>query len=192
MLNIQLTDGSPVYRMLANQRSQYPIHIAAQSRVGQPETLGALHERQPECFQLADSGGMTGLHYACQRTNDVSQVRTILSYKKDNISQTNKDGLTALDLVSRRGQITDQSEGLFAIEPDQQANIIKLLQNNGGQPGTVAETVPRSDLQYNFSEERSSTTQPPGQSYEDHLASQVLSEFPELSGLLEQIVEEHH
>ena len=167
-----------------------------QNQRNQPATIRLLYQALPASLSLTDDYGMTPLHYACQRTTDVSLVRTILSYKKDNISQTNKDGLTALDLVSRRGQVTDQSEGLFAIEPEQQANIIKLLQNNGGQSGrvagTVARTVPRSDLHYNIPEERSSTTQPPGQSYEDHLASQVLSEFPELSGLLEQIVEGNH
>ena len=160
--------------MLANQRGQYPLHIAAQSRANQPESLAALHERMPECFQVGDSAGMTALHYACQRTNDVWLVRTILSYKKDNISQQNSHGLTALDLVSRRGQVTDQRAGLFSIDQDQQANIIKLIQNNGGLSGTV------------------SGTEVTGPSYEDHMASQVLSEFPELSGLLEQIFEENY
>ena len=189
LLNIKLTDGTAVYRMLANQRSQYPLHIAAQSRANQPETLAALQERMPECFHLGDTDGMTALHYACQRTNDAELVRTILSYKKDNISQPNLHGLTPLDLVRRRGQLTDQRAGLFSIEPDQQANICKLLQNNGALPAT---------LSVSESEEKSSsglvleTQAPGGQSYEDHLASQVLSEFPELSGLLEQVLEEHH
>ena len=178
-----------MYRMLANQRSQYPVHIAAQSRANQPETLAALHERMPECFQVSDSEGMTALHYACQRTNDASLVTTILSYKKDNISQPSSQGLTALDLVSRRGQTTDQRAGLFSIDPVQQANIVKIIQNNGGQSGRVS----GSNLENNCTEERSSTTQiQTGQTYEDHLASQVLSEFPELSGLLEQILEENH
>ena len=195
MLDIKLTDGTAVYRMLGNLRSQYPIHIAAQSKANQPQTLAALHERMADCFQVGDSDGMTALHYAAQRTNSVSLVNTILSYKKDNISQPNLHGLTALDLVRRRGQITDQRAGLFSIDPDQQANIINLLQNNGAQSGTASGTVSESrpNLENKFPEDRSSTTQPTGQqSYEDHLASQVLSEFPELSGLLEQVLEEHH
>ena len=149
----------------------------------------------PECFSLGDTDGMTALHYACQRTNDAELVRTILSYKKDNISQPNLHGLTPLDLVRRRSQLTDQRAGLFSIEPDQQANIIKLLQNNGARPATLSVSESESELE---SGERSSsgpilaTQATGGQSYEDHLASQVLSEFPELSGLLEQVLEEHH
>ena len=183
--------------MLGNMRNQYPLHIAAQSRANQPETLAALQERMPECFHLADTDGMTALHYACQRTNDVELVRTILSYKKDNISQPNLQGVTPLDLVRRRSQLTDQRAGLFSIEPDQQANICKLLLNNGAQSGTGSVSVSQSESE-SESEERSSsapmlaTQAAGGQSYEDHLASQVLSEFPELSGLLEQILEEHH
>ena len=121
--------------------------------------------------------------------------------------------------------MTDQRAGLFSIDPDQQANIIKLLQNNGGTSGTASrpgsatssetvsetvflqnnggqsgtssgtssETESRPNLGNKFPEDRSRTTLPTGQqSYEDHLASQVLSEFPELSGLLEQVLEEHH
>ena len=183
--------------MLANQRSQYPVHIAAQSRTNQPQTLAALHERMPECFQVGDTDGMTALHYAAQRTNDVWLVRTILSYKKDNISQPNSHGLTALDLVRRRGQLTDHRAGLFSVDPETRADIIKLIQNNGGQSGPVSGPATRSNIEANVPEERSTTTpvlatQPPSQSYEDHLASQVLSEFPELSGLLEQILEEDH
>ena len=75
----------------------------------------------PKSFEVMDDEGMTALHYA---------------YKKDNINVINKDGLSTLDLISRRGQIASQSQGLFPIERAQQQEIIKLIKNNGGTVGS--------------------------------------------------------
>jgi len=82
---------------------------------------------------------MTSLHYACQRTTDVELVRTVLSHKKNNINARTKDGLTALDLITRRCESTTQTLGLFAIEASQQAEIVLLVKNNGGKSGMVPE-----------------------------------------------------
>ena len=170
--------------MLPNLKRQHPIHIACQSREDQPQTLVALHQRweDRDCFSLSDSDGMSPLHHACQRTNHVDLVTSILSYKKDNINTTNLKGMTALDLVSRRGQETDQRLGLHPIDPCQQANIIKLLKNNGAKSSQQVTTTTSSSSS-------SSSSPPQPQSYEDQMASQVLQEFPELSGLLEQFID---
>merc|ERR1739846_304320 len=87
----------------------------------------------PRAFEVVDDDGMTALHYACQRTTDVELVREVLSHKKDNINATTKDGLTALDLITRRCSPTTQTLGLFAIEQHQRAEMIGLIRNNGGR-----------------------------------------------------------
>merc|ERR1711970_604799 len=112
------------------------MHIATQSVKNQPGTIRLLHQHMPRSFEILDDDGMTALHYACQRTTDVELVRTVLSYKKDNINVITKDGLTALDLISQRTQVTTQSQGMFAIEPKQQEEIVQLIRNNGGKSGT--------------------------------------------------------
>jgi hypothetical protein len=133
LLNMQLTDGTKIFTMIANSKKQFPMHIATQSVRNQPGTIRLLHQHMPRAFEVVDDDGMTALHYACQRTTDVELVREVLSHKKDNINSTTKDGLTALDLITRRCSSTTQTLGLFAIEPKQQAEIIGLIRNNGGR-----------------------------------------------------------
>ena len=135
LLDLCLSDGSKMFNLLPNSRKQYPMHIAAQSLKNQPETIKLLYENKQKSFEVMDDEGMTALHYACQRSTDVELVRTILSYKKDNINVINKDGLSALDLISRRSSVTAESQGLFLIEKIQQQEIIKLIKNNGGTTG---------------------------------------------------------
>ena len=112
------------------------MHIATQNVKNQPETIKILVQAMPWSFEAMDDNRMTALHYACQRTTDVALVRTVLSYKKDNINVITKDRLTALDLISQRTQVTTQSKGMFAIEPKQQEEIVQLIRNNGGKSGT--------------------------------------------------------
>ena len=135
LLNLRLSDGSKMFEIIANSKKQYPMHIAAQSLTNQPETIRILYENMQKSFEVMDDNGMTALHYACQRSTDVELVRTILSYKKDNINVITKDGLSALDLISRRSSVTTQSIGMFAIEKTKQEELIKLLINNGGKTG---------------------------------------------------------
>jgi len=92
-----------------------------------------------------DADGMTPLHFACQRTSDVAMVATILSYKKDNINQARRDGLTPLDLIIRRSSSSSchqseqeqqqQQQLIFPIDSVGRMEIIKLLKNNGGRSG---------------------------------------------------------
>merc|ERR1719350_1548014 len=74
---------------------------------------------------------MTALHYACQRSNDITSISTILSYHKDNINAVSKDGLTALDLLTRRDVIGG------GLSQHQQCDMVKLIKNNGGKSGGV-------------------------------------------------------
>lgn len=82
LLSLRLTDWSPLVRMLPNLKHQFPVHIAAQSKDCQLETLRTIHESMNNCFEVCDNDGMTALHYACQRSNDVVSISTILSYHK--------------------------------------------------------------------------------------------------------------
>ena len=136
LLDMRLTDGTKVFNIISNSKKQFPMHIATQNVKNQPETIKILVQAMPRSFEAMDDNGMTALHYACQRTTDVELVRTVLSYKKDNINVITKDGLTALDLISQRTQVTTQSQGMFAIEPKQQEEIVQLITNNGGKSGT--------------------------------------------------------
>ena len=95
LLEMQLIDGTKVFNITANSKKQFPMHIAVQNVRNQPETFRILHRHLPRSFELLDDDGMTALHYACQRTTDVELVRTVLSYKKDNINMLNRDGLSA-------------------------------------------------------------------------------------------------
>ena len=244
LLNIRLTDGSPLVRMLPNLKKQYPIHIAAQSKESQPLTMKALHDNMTNCFDVTDSDGKTALHYACQRSKDINTINCILSYNKDNINAACKDGFTALDYVSVRDNITNVSIGLYDLNTQMKIEMIKLLKNNGGRIASESFQI-NSELHpddgersvvslspsassSNSSESLEPSTDPflvsldqpspadvdspltnqsPGptsvsgsdqpttsssdaHSYEEELASQVLTEFPELSGLLEQIIDE--
>merc|ERR1712142_587561 len=121
--------------MIANSKKQFPMHIATQSARNQPGTIRLLYQHMPRAFEAVDDDGMTALHYACQRTTDVELVRTVLSYKKDNLNVRNKDGLTALDLISQRTRVTTQTQGMFAIEQKDQEEIMQLIRNNGGKSG---------------------------------------------------------
>jgi len=143
LLDMQLTDGTKIFTMIANSKKQFPMHIATQSVRNQPATIRLLHQHMPRAFEVVDDDGMTALHYACQRTTDVELVREVLSHKKDNINATTKDGLTALDLITRRCASTTQTLGLFAIEQQQQAEMITLIRNNGGRSTIHPEPRPR-------------------------------------------------
>ena len=90
ILGMKLTDGTKVFTIVPNSKKQFPMHIATQNIKNQPETIKILNQAMPRSFEVVDDDGMTALHYACQRTNDVNLVRTILSYKKDNINQCNR------------------------------------------------------------------------------------------------------
>ena len=105
LLGMQLTDGTKVFSIVSNSKKQFPMHIAVQNVRNQAETIKLLYQAMPRSFEAEDDDGMTALHYACQRTQDVSLVATILSYKKDNINVKNRDGMTALDLVITRTQV---------------------------------------------------------------------------------------
>jgi hypothetical protein len=137
LLNMRLTDGTKVFNIVSNSKKQFPMHIATQNVKNQPETIRILFQSMSRSFEILDDDGMTALHYACQRTTDVELVRTVLSYKKDNINVRTKDGLTALDLISQRTRVTTQSQGMFAIELKPQEEIVQLIQNNGGKSGSM-------------------------------------------------------
>ena len=143
LFGVRLTDGSPLVRMVANLKTQYPVHIAAQSKVCQPATLRLLHHNMANCFEVADHDGMTALHYACQRCDDSATVSTILSCNKENINLVSRDGLTALDLVSRRGEAT-----MFSVCPQQKLEMVQLLLKNGGKSGAeMAHLEPETRIQ---------------------------------------------
>ena len=246
LLDMRLTDGTKIFSIVSNSKRQFPLHIATQNIKNQPETIKILYGAMPRCFELVDDDGMSALHYACQRSTDVNLVRTILSYKKDNINICNRDGMTAVDLVMARTQVTTQTKGMFAIELLQQEEIAQLLRNNGGvsslelaqsrncveqsqfysPPLSVSpqaspyshQTSPRTEsldsqslgsvgsYQQSFSPDSVNLGSPqyqgspynypdsPGQqaglSYEDQIATQILSEFPEITNVLGQILDE--
>ena len=145
LFGVRLTDGSPLVRMVANLKTQYPVHIAAQSKVCQPATLRLLHHNMANCFEVADHDGMTALHYACQRCDDSATVSTILSFNKENINLVSRDGLTALDHVSRRGEVT-----IFSVRPQHKLEMVQLLRNNGGKSGAeMAHLYPETRIQIN-------------------------------------------
>lgn len=133
LLAMRLTDNTRVFSVGFNSKKQQPMHIVAQSKSNQPETIAILHQAFNRSFDSQDDDGMTPLHYACQRTGDSAMVQTILSYKKDNINAPRKDGLTALDLVTLRPTSSCEGQGVFEIEYGVQLEIIKLLKNNGGK-----------------------------------------------------------
>ena len=135
LLNMKLIDGTKIFSIVSNSKKQFPMHIAVQHQKNQPETIKTLHQAMNRSFEVADDDGMTALHYACQRTSDVSLVGTILSYKKDNINLCSRDGLTALDLVLSRSQVNASTKGMFAIETRDQDEIVQLMRNNGAKTG---------------------------------------------------------
>jgi len=193
----------------------------------------------PRSFEVVDDDGMSALHYACQRSTDVDLVRTILSYKKDNINLFNRDGLTAADLVMTRTQVTAQTKGMFGIDLIQQEEILQLLRNNGaksshelaqnincveqsqfyspqGSPYSN-QTSPRTESldqsigsvasyiqtfspdsvnlggqspQYQGSPYNYPDSPDQHLSYEDQIATQILTEFPEITNVLGQILDE--
>ena len=106
LLNMRLTDGTKVFDKISNSKKQLPMHIATQNVKSQPETIKILVQAMPQSFEAMDDNRMTALHYACQRKTDVALVRTVLSYKKVNINVITKDGLTALNMISQRTQVT--------------------------------------------------------------------------------------
>jgi len=250
LLDMKLTDGTKIFSIVSNSKKQFPMHIATQNVKNQPETIKILYGALPRSFEVVDDDGMSALHYACQRSTDVDLVRTILSYKKDNINICNRDGVTALDLVMARTLLTAQTKGMFGIELAQQDEIVQLLRNNGaktslevlhsrscveqsqfyspplssspeGSPYSC-QTSPRTESLDNQSIGSVSSYQqtfspdsvnlggqspqyqgspynytypdsPPQQgelSYEDQIATQILTEFPEITNVLGQILEE--
>jgi len=243
LLDMKLSDGTNIFSIVSNSKKQFPMHIATQNIKNQPETIKILHGAMPRSFEVVDDDGMSALHYACQRSTDVDLVRTILSYKKDNINICNRDGVTAMDLVMARTQVTAQTKGMFGIDLVQQEEIIQLLRNNGGKtslevarcveqsqfyspPLSVSpqspyscQTSPRtesldqsvgsvSSYQQTFSPDSvnlggqspqyqgspynypDSPAQHGLQSYEDQIATQILTEFPEITNVLGQILDE--
>jgi len=177
LLDMQLTDGTKIFTMIANSKKQFPMHIATQSVRNQPGTIRLLHQHMPRAFEVVDDDDMTALHYACQRTTDVELVREVLSHKKDNINATTKDGLTALDLITRRSSSTTQTLGLFGIEQQQQAEMIALIRNNGGRSTIHPEPQPRemanttscgptlANVDYSLAGSVSPSTSPEGSPY---------------------------
>ena len=133
LLDMKLTDGTSIFSIVSNSKKQFPIHIVTQNVKNQPETIKILYGAMPRSFEVVDDDGMSALHYACQRSTDVELVRTILSYKKDNINLYNRDGLTAADLVMARTGVTAQTKGMFGIDLVQQEEITQLLRNNGAK-----------------------------------------------------------
>ena len=133
LLDMKLTDGTSIFSIVSNSKKQFPIHIVTQNVKNQPETIKILYGAMPRSFEVVDDDGMSALHYACQRSTDVELVRTILSYKKDNINLYNRDGLTAADLVMARTGVTAQTKGMFGIDLVQQEEILHLLRNNGAK-----------------------------------------------------------
>ena len=133
LLDMKLIDGTRIFSIVPNSRNQFPMHIATQSVMNQPETIKILYEAMPRSFEVVDDNGMSALHYACLRSTDVDLVRTILSYENNNINLYNRDGLTAVDLVMKRTQVTAQTTGMFVIDLVQQEEILHLLRNNGAK-----------------------------------------------------------
>jgi len=133
LLSMRLTDNTRVFQLGFNAKKQLPMHIVAQSKSNQPETMAILFQALDKSFMYQDLDGMNCLHYAAQRTNDAALVQTILSYKKDNINQVRKDGLSALDLVLKRPTCSAEEPGSFPIDPVTKAEIVTLLKNNGGK-----------------------------------------------------------
>jgi len=236
---MKLTDGTKIFSIVSNSKKQFPMHIATQNVKNQPETIKILYGAMPRSFEVVDDDGMSALHYACQRSTGVDLVRTILSYKKDNINLYNGDGLTAADLVMTRTQVTAQTKGMFGIHLIQQEEILHLLRNNGaktshelnqnincveqsqfyspqGSPYSN-QTSPRTESldqsigsvasyiqtfspdsvnlggqspQYQGSPYNYPDSPDQHLSYEDQIATQILTEFPEITNVLGQIIDE--
>ena len=97
LLDMKLRNGTKIFPIVPNSRGQFPLHIAARNIKNHPETIKLLYGAMPRSLGVVDDNGMSALHYGCMRSSDGDLVRTILSYKKDNINLTTIDGLTALD-----------------------------------------------------------------------------------------------
>ena len=79
-----------------------------------------------------------------------------------------------------RSTVTDQTTGMFGIDLVQQEQILHLLRNNGGK--TSLELV--QDIKCAEQSEGSPEQQ---LSYEDQIAAQILTEFPEITNILGRI-----
>jgi len=231
LLNIELTDGSSLIKILPNKKNQTPIHIVAQSKSFQPLTMKLFHDKMPNCFQTYDKTGLSPLGMACQRSNDVRTISFILSHNKDNINLPDKQNLTCVDHLLRRGE-TPAAQKLpqknFLVEASVKTEMLNLLRNNGGK--TSAELtqldLENTSILSGFQEQLSETTTEtsvissdpfisslmcpsPGSPSstqtssssssplsstnldepEDELESLMLFDLPDLSGLLDTVLE---
>ena len=86
-----------------------------------------------------------------------------------------KDGLTALDLICQRSQVTAQSQGMFAIESQQQEVIVQLIRNNGGKSGAQP-----AEMTGNMNGSRDTQVEFPSQNfgYPAHCSGSMTSSSP--------------
>ena len=141
------------FSIVPNCRRQFPMHIVTQNIKNNPETINILYQAMPRSFEVVDDNGMLALHYACLTSTDVDLVRTILSYKKDNININTSDGSTALDLVMARTEVTrtNQAWSKFGIELVEQEEIIRLLRENGAKTSReMTETMNKESKFYSL------------------------------------------
>ena len=102
----------------------------------------------------------------------------LLTIDKKIFSYLNVILISLDDFFNRRGQVTEPRLGLFPIDASVQDNIIKLLKNNGARHAVSMGSLSGSTSDHLLS-------------YEDRIASQVLEEFPEMSSLLERIIDQN-
>ena len=232
LLNIKLTDGSSLIKILPNKKNQTPIHIVAQSRTFQPLTMKLFHEKLPNCFQSCDKQGISPLGMACQRSNDVRTISFILSHYKDNINLPDNENLTCVDNLLRRHEAPlaqNHGQGNYLVEVDASVKIemLNLLRNNGGKTSAELTQInlenstfltgfqehlseatsersvissdpfisslmcpsPASSSSSSVTNTSSSPLASTSHEEEDELESLIMFDLPDLSGLLDTVLE---
>ena len=154
---------------------------------------------------------MTPLHYACERSC-IEQVESILSHCKDNITDKNNDGLTPLDIVKHRVQDDGldtaekhRIEDMVTLIRNNGGTTGREEHNTDQDPGvwldsvctissasptsmqSVESPINTSDTLSNLGDSHQQSYQTNydcQQTYEDHLASEILNLFPEISEVL--------